>query len=306
MALDVPGIQVMWAERNHHKLKIGHLRGNRFTIRVRQVDESMLPACRAILDVLARRGVPNRFGPQRFGQRGDSARLGRAVLKGDARGFVAAFLGSPHPGESDVVREARSHFDSGHWHRALKLLPGNMADERKALQTLIRTGGDFQRAYAAVPKRLKKFLLSAYQSALFNQVLDSRLPALDRVYTGDLAMKHPGRSVFRVEDETAEQPRAGRFEISPTGPIYGYKMMQASGRQGDLEGAVLAAEGLVLEDFRAGGGMRARGERRALRFQIHEPELWYDQSLMLRFWLQRGCYATTVLAEIMKPSAEAG
>jgi tRNA pseudouridine13 synthase len=119
-------------------------------------------------------------------------------------------------------------------------------------------------------------------------------------------MKHPGRSVFRVEDETAEQPRAGRFEISPTGPIYGYKMMQASGRQGDLEGAVLAAEGLVLEDFRAGGGMRARGERRALRFQIHEPELWYDQSLMLRFWLQRGCYATTVLAEIMKPSAEAG
>lgn len=302
MALDLPGIQVMWAERHHKKLKIGHLAGNRFTIRVRQVEESALPACQAILDVLAQRGVPNRYGPQRFGQRGSSARLGRAVIKRDAVVFIGAFLGSPLPGESDLVQEARSQFDRGHWNKALELLPGSMADERRALQTLIRTGGDHQRAYAIVPKRLRTFLLSAYQSALFNQVLDSRLGSLDRVYTGDLAMKHPGRSVFRVEDEAVEQPRAGRFEISPTGPIYGYKMMQASGRQGELEAAVLATEGLVPADFRVGGGIRARGERRAMRFQVHEPELWYDQGLMLRFWLQRGCYATTVLAEIMKPS----
>jgi len=302
MALDLPGIRVMWAERHHKKLKIGHLRGNRFTIRVRQVDEAALPACRAILDVLAQRGVPNRYGPQRFGQRGDSARLGRAVVKTDARAFIEAFLGNPLPGESDVVQQARSQFDGGHWEKALELLPGSMADERKALQTLIRSGGDRQRAYSVVPKRLKTFLLSAYQSALFNQILDSRLPSLDRVFTGDLAMKHPGRSVFRVEDEMVEQPRVGHFEISPTGPIYGYKMMQASGKQGELEAAVLAAEELMLADFRVGGGIRARGERRALRFQVHEPELWYDQGLMLRFWLQRGCYATIVLAEIMKPA----
>jgi tRNA pseudouridine13 synthase len=302
MALDLPGIRVMWAERHRNKLKIGHLRGNRFTIRVRQVDELALPACQAVLDVLAQRGVPNRFGPQRFGQRGDSARLGRAVVERDAGAFIGAFLGSPLAGESDAVQEARSQFDSGRWHKALELLPGSMADERKALQTLIRTGGDQQRAYAAVPKRLKTFLLSAYQSALFNHVLDARLLSLDRVYAGDLAMKHPGRSVFRVEDETVEQPRAGRFEISPTGPIYGYKMMQASRRQGKLEATILAAEGLRLEDFRVGGGIRARGERRALRFQVHEPELWYDEGLMLRFWLPRGCYATTVLAEIIKPA----
>jgi tRNA pseudouridine13 synthase len=301
MALDLPGIRVMWAERHQNKLKIGHLRGNRFIIRVRQVDESALPACQTILNVLTMRGVPNRYGPQRFGQRGDSARLGRAVVKKDARAFIGAFLGSPLAGESDTVQEARSQFENGNWSRALELLPGSMADERKALQTMIRTGGDEMRAYAAVPKRLKTFLLSAYQSALFNQVLDARLPSLDQVYCGDLAMKHPGRSVFRVEDELVEQPRAGRFEISPTGPIYGYKMMKASGQQGELEASILSSEGLSLEDFRVGGGIRARGERRALRFQAFEPELWYDQGLMLCFWLPRGCYATAVLAEIMKP-----
>ncbi|MFN2166642.1 MAG: tRNA pseudouridine(13) synthase TruD, partial [Anaerolineae bacterium] len=291
---------VLWAERHRNKLKIGHLRGNRFTIRIRQVDESALAACRAILAVLERRGVPNYYGPQRFGMRGDSARLGQFVVQRDAEGFVRAFLGGAHPAESQRVQQARTRFDAGQWAEALPLFPGNMAEERRTLQALIQAQGDYRRAYAAPSKRLKTFLLSAYQSELFNQVLDARLQTLDHVYAGDLAMKHPGRSVFRVEEEAVEQPRASRFEISPTGPIYGYKMMEASGEQGVLESQVLAAEGLTLADFRIGQGIKAEGTRRALRFQIHEPELWYDEGVMLRFWLARGCYATAVLAEITK------
>jgi tRNA pseudouridine13 synthase len=303
-ALDLANIRVMWAERHRNKLKVGHLRGNRFTIRIRELSPSALPPSQAIMDVLIQRGVPNRYGAQRFGQRGDSARLGHRVLRRDAKGFISAFLGSPGSGESEPVQEARSRFDAGEWQEALLLLPRSMADERKALRQLIASHGDYQRAYAAVPKRLKVFLLSAYQSALFNRVLDARLQTLDRVYAGDLAMKHPGRSVFRVEDEVVEQPRAKRFEISPTGPVFGYKMTQPSGKQGRLESEILAAEGLSVEDFRVGGGIKARGERRALRFQVHEPELWYDDGLMLRFWLAPGSYATIVLAEIMKPSSE--
>lgn len=303
-ALELQGIRVMWAERHHNRLKIGHLRGNRFSIRIRDVDESALPAAQAILNTLIQRGVPNRFGPQRFGRRGDSARLGRAVVQNDIQGFLHSLLGGPHPKESERVQAARARFDAGDWNAALDLFPGNMTNERRALHTLIRTQGDYRRAYDAVPKRFKLFLLSAYQSALFNQVLQARLQTLDRVGEGDLAMKHPGHSVFRVEDVTAEQPRAARFEISPTGPIFGFKMMQASGDQGELEAQILAAEGLTLEDFRVGGGIKARGERRALRFQVHEPETWYDQGIMLRFRLPKGCYATVVLAEIMKASLD--
>jgi tRNA pseudouridine13 synthase len=294
----------MWAERHRTRLKIGHLRGNRFAIRIRGVDESAFAPCRAILDVLDHRGVPNRFGPQRFGQRGNSGQLGCAVVNKDAQEFINSFLGGPHPNEAERVRSARTQFDAGAWQEALNLLPGNMADERRALQTLLRTGGDYQRAYAIVPKRLKMFLLSAYQSALFNRVLEARLQTLDRVFYGDLAVKHPGRSVFRVEDEVVEQPRATRFEISPTGPIFGFKMMQALGQQEALEAEVLAGEHLALEDFRVGGGIKARGERRSLRFRVHDPELGYDDGIMLRFWLPKGCYATTVMAEIMKPPAD--
>jgi tRNA pseudouridine13 synthase len=299
-ALDLPNIRVLWAERHRNRLKIGHLRGNRFTIRIRAVDESALPGCQAILDVLTRRGVPNRFGPQRFGLRGNSARLGRSIVRKDAQGFLKGWLGEPGPDESGLIQAARTRFEEGDWQGALSLFPRNMADESRALEVLIRSQGDSQRAYASVPKRLKMFLLSALQSELFNRVLDARLQSLDQVFVGDLAMKHPGHSVFRVEDQVMEQPRAERFEISPTGPIFGYKMMEAQGRQQELESQTLAAEGLTPEDFRVGDGIRARGERRALRFQVHEPELWYDDGVMLRFWLPRGCYATTVLAEITK------
>jgi tRNA pseudouridine13 synthase len=299
-ALDLPSIRIMWAKRHGNKLKIGHLRGNRFTIRVRGVEASALPLCRAILDVLKRRGVPNSFGPQRFGQRGDSGLLGKAIVRRDVAGFLLRFLGHPHPNESERVQAARARFDAGDWQGALALLPGTMADERRALQGLIESEGDLRRAYAVVPKRLKVFLVSAYQSELFNRILNARLQTLDRVFVGDLAMKHPGRSVFYVEDPAVEQHRAADFEISPTGPLFGYKMIQPWGQQGQLEAAVLADEGLDLEDFRVGDGIKARGERRALRFPVHEPELWYDEGIMLRFWLPRGCYATTLLAEITK------
>ncbi len=302
LALDLPDIQVLWAERHDKRLKIGHLRGNRFTIRVRGVGSSALAASQPILQVLDRRGVPNRYGPQRFGQRGDSARLGESVVRKDAEGFIRAFLGGPHPGESEGVRSARECYEAGDWQAALGRFPGNMVDERRALQVLIRSGGDYRQAYRTVPKRLKLFLLSALQSELFNRALDARLHTLDRVFAGDLAMKHPGRSVFRVEDEAVEQPRATRFEISPTGPLFGYKMMQASGRQGELEAEILSAGALTLEDWRVGEGIKAKGERRALRFQIVDPDLWYDDGVMLRFELPKGCYATTVLAEFMKVS----
>jgi tRNA pseudouridine13 synthase len=131
-------------------------------------------------------------------------------------------------------------------------------------------------------------------------MVDARLDSLSSVFRGDLAMKHPGRSIFAVEDESAEQPRADRFEISPTAPLFGFKVPLATGRQGALEESILQQESLTPDSFRVGGGIKARGERRSLRFQIHEPALWYDDGIMLWFWLNRGCYATALLAEIMK------
>jgi tRNA pseudouridine13 synthase len=79
LALDLDGVRVLEARRHRHKLRTGHLAGNRFTLTLRGVTDGVARA-RAVLDALAAHGLPNHFGAQRFGARGDNAARGRALL----------------------------------------------------------------------------------------------------------------------------------------------------------------------------------------------------------------------------------
>ena len=116
--------------------------------------------------------------------------------------------------------------------------------------------------------------------------------------------------MFQVEDAEAEQPRADAFEISPSGPLFGYRMSQPSGEPGEIEARVLAAESLSPNAFRA-EKLRLKGARRALRFQPGDPNirLGADERgayLELRFTLPRGCYATSLLRELFAETPAAG
>ena len=85
LSLDLPGIRVLAAEHHPHKLRTGHLKANRFTIRLRGADDRQLPAVEAILAVLVRRGLPNYFGPQRFGAGGQNIARARRFIEGGQR-----------------------------------------------------------------------------------------------------------------------------------------------------------------------------------------------------------------------------
>jgi tRNA pseudouridine13 synthase len=69
------GYRVVAGERHGRKLRPGSHRANRFLIRVRDL-EGNLEALRARLEAIGRLGVPDYFGPQRFGR--DGANLERA------------------------------------------------------------------------------------------------------------------------------------------------------------------------------------------------------------------------------------
>jgi tRNA pseudouridine13 synthase len=75
--LMLAGASVLDAVRHPHKLRTGHLRGNRFELVVRGVDAALWERGRLRLDDCLARGFPNRFGEQRFGSDGGNAR--RAV-----------------------------------------------------------------------------------------------------------------------------------------------------------------------------------------------------------------------------------
>lgn len=77
------GFRVLEARRHGNKLRVGHLRGNVFRIRLRGVPPGGAARARAIAAALRERGLPNSYGPQRFGRAGDNAQVGRAILLGE-------------------------------------------------------------------------------------------------------------------------------------------------------------------------------------------------------------------------------
>jgi tRNA pseudouridine13 synthase len=79
--LDGDGIRLLRIGRHSNKLRPGHLRGNRFRILVRDVDPSASERIEPIVARLRSEGLPNYFGPQRFGKDGETARSGFALLR---------------------------------------------------------------------------------------------------------------------------------------------------------------------------------------------------------------------------------
>ncbi|MBN1345594.1 MAG: tRNA pseudouridine(13) synthase TruD [Phycisphaerae bacterium] len=305
IGLELPNIRVMSVSRHGNKLRIGHLKGNRFVIRMRRTDPKRLADVRAVLEVLARRGLPNAFGPQRFGERGDTWQVGQAMLRQDWDECVDVLLGRPGPSDYGGILEARQLYELGRYAEAAEAWPWAFRMEKRACRALAKAGGSKARAFKAIDKQIKRFYISAYQSRLFNRVVAERIDELDRLWLGDLAYRHPQGSVFTVEDPACEQPRCDAMEISPSGPIFGYRMSQPTGKAGEMESAVLAEDGFALEDFRSAAVYRIKGARRALRVPIGEvaAEAGADEHgefIKLRFFLPAGSYALSVVREICK------
>lgn len=238
-----PGMRVLETALHGNKLGVGHLKGNRFRILIRGASSVAVPdplsSARAILAELEARGVPNYFGPQRFGLGGLNP------VRGYER--VTQGLGRGDP-----------------W--------------------------------------LGRFLIGSLQSLLFNDWLALRLGQglFDRVVNGDVAKKHDTGGEFVVEDAEAENPRAGRLEISATGALHGRKYREAQGEARALEDEILARYELRREQFAA-----RRGDRRLIRFPLREWSVEEaPEGLWVSFFLPKGAYATTVLREVMKRNPE--
>ncbi|MBF5042687.1 tRNA pseudouridine(13) synthase TruD [Aggregicoccus sp. 17bor-14] len=241
------GVQVLEQRRHGNKLRTGHLRGNRFRLRLRGVQD--VEAARETFARLLAEGLPNYFGQQRFGRAGDNAEQGRKLLLGER---------------------------------------------------LARRPDRFQR----------KLYLSAFQSRLFNRALAERLRSgtLATALLGDVLRKEETGGLFVCEAPEVDGPRVGSFEVSPAGPLFGPKMPRAAHAVAEAEAALLAAEGVSLDDLKTRGGGETEGGRRAYRVRLGAAELTPERTaegedLWLAFELPRGSYATEVLQELLKEGA---
>jgi len=77
----VDGVQVLEAIRHTNKLKMGHLSGNRFEITIRESQPDSFSLASEIVKHVREIGLPNYYGPQRFGNGNKTFWMGWHALR---------------------------------------------------------------------------------------------------------------------------------------------------------------------------------------------------------------------------------
>lgn len=147
---------------------------------------------------------------------------------------------------------------------------------------------------------LHKLYVSAYQSYLCNQYLALRQAenGLDCMVRGDVARKLTTGGMFVVSDPQQDTKRLQAGEISFTAPMFGHKMWAAEHEAHHWETCILAQAGLEQHDWKRD---RITGTRRTGLLRV--PDLAVTRTpdgIGLAFSLPKGCFATTLLREMMK------
>jgi tRNA pseudouridine13 synthase len=190
-----PLIKILSSVRHNNKIRTGHLKGNRFFIRLKKV----LPLSALKLDQaikhISKDGMPNYFGYQRFGNDGDNYKLGREIVEGKrkeknkkkARLFVSAY---------------QSHLFNLWLSRRIeisRLCSGLSANEVAEVLNLD----------LSLVKRIQK------------------QPHPFKMLPGDLCMHYPYGKIFYAEDLEEEAKLFSQKDRAPTGLLPGKKVKKS-------------------------------------------------------------------------------
>jgi len=159
----------------------------------------------------------------------------------------------------------------------------------------------------AIHPRERAYVLSAARSLVFNAVLAERVEdgTWCQLERGDVANLDGRGSVFAVDDvDDTLRERVARLDVHPTGPMWGRGELPSRERIRALEQRVGAELDEPCELVIAAGMSQ---ERRSLRLSVRALA-WSREGadVVIRFWLTKGSFATTVLRELFEAEGESG
>lgn len=288
-ARDLPeaeDLRVLDAARSDSALRSGNLTGNRFRLKLDDVAEQDWSKIEAGLRALEG-GVPNYFGEQRFGRQGNNHELGRALAMGEEERYLELFLSGESAASDELLRRSRE----GSWSERRKAneLRCSLDPDRGAVaKQLARRPKDLSSLVRSIPKRTRKFHLSALQSYLFHLTLTARLDAGYDVRVGDRVRADRGFELVTGLPESR----------TPSGPLPGKKLAETEGEPRQLEEDALAPEAEIVSRLATlTGPLATPGTRRPYLVPVRELEVTPP---VVSFVLPPGAYATTVLEELQK------
>ncbi|MDD1661547.1 MAG: tRNA pseudouridine(13) synthase TruD [Methanomicrobiales archaeon] len=307
--ITLPDVRLEPIGLSDHPLALGELRGNRFTILIRDCHPTDLAARVGEVVKAASAGFPNYVGIQRFGAlRPVTHLVGEKILRGDLEGAVLTYLGATFPAEPEGIREARDGFLADRdVKEAIRRFPVRLTFERAMLHHLDGHPGDYPGALKALPPRLLSMFVSAFQSFLFNTLLSRRCG--EGIPLGEPA---PGdRLIFtdgKVDRVTRENLGAALLQLQRKRAqlgifVPGSEPAPDPAKDEEPGRALLRELGISPENFSFAAktvSAAYSGMTRPVALCTEMTGRVEGNTVLLGFSLGPGQYATTVCREFMK------
>lgn len=324
-------IKLLDSTLHSNKLRLGHLKGNRFFVRLKKLNPTNATKLESTLAHIAHNGFPNFFGFQRFGINGDNYLLGLSLSqrKNAQISPYLSLLAQLHPSLANpqnplfctkrysrtmqefFISSYQSFLFNGWLQARIQLSAWAREFSPKELQQLAQHYGKLEsQDPLKSPTNLESTFETSLQSAqnaciatLCARFLQSlpkvaleSLCAQSQAFTlleGDLCCHYPYGKLFTLDSATqAECERFSQQGFSPTGALSGQNLKAPSTLAGQLEQSFLAP-------------IPAPSSRRYAWVWASEVEFCYKPEVAqaeLHFSLPSGAYATSFLEQVLKRS----
>ena len=196
-------IKILETVRHNNKIRVGHLKGNRFHIRLKKVLGVQKDKLDSVLKWIKANGVPNYFGNQRFGTNGDNWEDGKKLIEGEMKirdrktreflmGAYQSYLFNAWLSKRMELNHLLEKFSEEETEQVMKLPKGSLTGTRKQ-------------------------------------------PNFFKLVKGDVMMHYPYGRLFNVEDLEEEAQRFASKDIAPAGLLPGKKSKAAESTAGIIE-----------------------------------------------------------------------
>ena len=255
-------IKILDSSEHKNKLRIGHLKGNNFFIRLKKVKPVDALKIEEILKTIQEEGMPNYFGYQRFGRDKDNYNIGKEILLGLKR---------------ERNRKKRDFFISAYQSHLFNLWLSKRVEMSKLFNSF-------------EVKELKN--LFVYSDTLLKLIKEQK--KFFKILPGDIAHHYPYGKIFECLDVKSESTRFANKEITVTGLLVGKKTTKATDVAGVIEKEFFDIDDDILS--------KMNGSRRfawvfpeILSQKYKQEDAWFEFS----FYLPKGSYATVLLEELL-------
>lgn len=266
-------IRILAQHWHNKKLNRATHDANHFVITLRDLvftDDSGLADNQALVEqhlaTISKTGVPNYFGPQRFGFNGNN------------------------------ITEALKLFAKESDNRLANPAANTMANTTSAKKKPKRKGA---------PREQNSMELSAARSLIFNKILAARVRngSWNTGLNGEVFNLNGSGSIFASEqiDDTLRE-RLASGDIHPTAAMWGTSNDKITAAAAELENDVVQQDFLLAQLARGLEQRDIKAQRRALRLPVEDLSWqWLEgRTLVLSFTLTTGSFATSVLASLIK------